>query len=102
MPIRDSEATNQEGEKFVSEGAKANVDRTLGRVSGSQWQKVADRFELGRVERATSFAGGFGNNVELLTDTGSWVFSGKLALEEAQRERFFLERIAGASSVSVP
>ncbi len=76
--------------------------RLLGEISDSQWQAVADRFELGSVRRATAFMGGFGNNVELACDTGLWVFSGKISRDAFRRERFFIERIAANTTVGLP
>jgi aminoglycoside phosphotransferase (APT) family kinase protein len=75
--------------------------RLLGEISDFQWQAVADRFELGRVRRATVFMQGGGRNVELECDTGLWVFRGMLSREDASRERFFAERIAERSTVEV-
>ena len=76
--------------------------RLLGEISDAQWQAVADRFELGRVRRATAFMEGFGNNVELACDTGLWVFSGKVSRDTFRREQFFIERIAANSTVGLP
>jgi hygromycin-B 7''-O-kinase len=83
-------------------GSGMAVYRSLGEVSNSQWQAVADHFDLGRVRRATPFMGGYGNNVELECDSGLWVFSGRLSRESFRRERFFVERIAEGSTVGVP
>lgn len=77
------------------------VYRLLGEISDCQWQAVADRFELGRVRRATPFMGGYGRNVELECDTGLWVFRGKLRRDDARRERFFTGQIAKGSTVGV-
>jgi hypothetical protein len=73
--------------------------RLLGEISDSQWQAVADRFELGRVRRATPLARGY---VELHCDTGLWVVSGKIPYDAAMRERFFAERIAERSCIGTP
>jgi hygromycin-B 7''-O-kinase len=83
-------------------GSGMAVYRSLGAISNSQWQAVADRFDLGRVRRATPFMGGYGNNVELECDSGLWVFSGRISRESFRRERFFVERIAEGSTVGVP
>jgi aminoglycoside phosphotransferase (APT) family kinase protein len=85
--------------------APTQIFGSLGPLSRNQFQRAADKYNLGHVISAELLGGSYRNNVRLITAKGDWVLRGVTApvtLEDLRRERFFARTLYQRSSIESP